>query len=111
METRFFVQHVFRISGVGPVPVGNVVEGSLRPGMKLVIEGKTMSIGSLEMRHKEVQEARQGDNVGIKLIDGDYDLLKKVKRQEVVFSDDGSALTQVTLKPKEKKGFLKSVFG
>ena len=36
----FFIQDVYRITGIGAVPVGKVESGILRVGMKANIDGK-----------------------------------------------------------------------
>jgi len=83
--TTFFIMDVYRITGVGVVPVGQVKGGILKVGMKLALEGKSMEIKSMQMHHKDIKEAKEGDQVGFALINGDYDLLKKYARKYVDF--------------------------
>ena len=99
MNATVFIQDVFRITGVGIIPVGNVKDGTLKIGMKLNIDGKVMAVKSIEMHHQQIQEAHVGDNIGFSLENGDYELLKKVARTDVTFSGEGTAETQVIEKP------------
>ena len=86
MEAKVQIVDVYRITGIGIVPVGKVVEGTLKVGMKIGIDGKIMEIKSIEMHHKQLTEAHEGDNIGFALRNGDYDLLKKIRGKEAVFS-------------------------
>ncbi len=63
----FFVQDVFKIAGIGAVPVGKVERGTLRVGMRANLKGKTFEIKTIEMHHLQITEAKTGDNVGISL--------------------------------------------
>ena len=63
---RLPLQDVYKITGVGTVPVGRVETGIIRPGMlvafapaSIVTECKTV-----EMHHTQMEEAIPGDNVG-----------------------------------------------
>ncbi|KAL7675763.1 hypothetical protein ACOME3_002027 [Neoechinorhynchus agilis] len=63
---RLPLQDVYKIGGVGTVPVGRVETGILKPGM-LVTFGPvnlTTEVKSVEMHHEQLQEALPGDNVG-----------------------------------------------
>jgi translation elongation factor EF-Tu-like GTPase len=64
---RFFIQDVYNITGIGPIPVGKVEDGVLRVGMKTTIQGKTFEVKTLEMHHEQVQEAKVGDSVGMSI--------------------------------------------
>ncbi len=81
----FFIVDVYRITGVGVVPVGQVKGGILKVGMKLALEGKIMEIKNMQMHHKDITEAKEGDQIGFSLVNGDYDLLKKYARKCVDF--------------------------
>lgn len=63
---RLPLQDVYKIGGVGTVPVGRVETGILKPGMEVVFEpaGKSQKVNSVEMHHTSVPEANPGDNVG-----------------------------------------------
>ncbi|CAA3009600.1 elongation factor 1-alpha-like [Olea europaea subsp. europaea] len=57
---------VYKIGGIGTVPVGRVETGVLKPGMVVTFgpSGLTTEVKSVEMHHEALQEALPGDNVG-----------------------------------------------
>ena len=63
---RIPIQDVYKISGIGTVPVGRVETGVLRPGMVVTFapNGVTTEVKSVEMHHQEMPEAAPGDYVG-----------------------------------------------
>jgi elongation factor 1-alpha len=63
---RLPLQDVYKISGIGTVPVGRVETGVLKPGMVVTFapNGVTTEVKSVEMHHEELTEAAPGDNVG-----------------------------------------------
>lgn len=63
---RLPLQDVYKIGGIGTVPVGRVETGVLKPGMVVVFAptGLTTEVKSVEMHHEALQEAVPGDNVG-----------------------------------------------
>ncbi len=63
---RLPVQDVYSITGVGTVPVGRVETGILKPGKTVIFEPshKTGEVKSIEMHHKQLEQAEPGDNVG-----------------------------------------------
>ena len=67
---RLPLQDVYKIGGVGTVPVGRVETGILRPGMtvKFSPSDKTTEVKSIEMHHSELEKACPGDNVGFNII-------------------------------------------
>jgi elongation factor 1-alpha len=113
MKAVFFIQDVYNITGLGPVPVGQVKEGIIKLGMQLNVNGKVMEIKSIEMHHEQLKEANQGYNVGIALRNGDYNLLKQFIRKDVVFTDEPSPKvlqTEQDIKPEGAFGFLNKIF-
>ncbi|CAD6222302.1 unnamed protein product [Miscanthus lutarioriparius] len=62
------LQDVYKIGGIGTVPVGRVETGLLKPGMVVTFgpTGLTTEVKSVEMHmhHETMQEALPGDNVG-----------------------------------------------
>lgn len=60
------LQDVYKIGGIGTVPVGRVETGVLKPGMVVTFApaGLTTEVKSVEMHHEALQEAVPGDNVG-----------------------------------------------
>jgi elongation factor 1-alpha len=63
---RIPLQDVYKIGGIGTVPVGRVETGILRPGAIVTFApvGLTTEVKSVEMHHEQLQEAQPGDNVG-----------------------------------------------
>ncbi|MCG2791390.1 MAG: hypothetical protein L6305_06550 [Actinomycetia bacterium] len=114
MQAKFFIQDVYNITGMGPIPVGQVKEGVLRLGMKLNLNNRIMTVTIIEMHHTKISEAKTGDNVGITLGNADLGLLKSASRSEVIFSDEGTPtkiqLKQSTVQPEGVFGFLKKIF-
>ncbi|XP_063311611.1 elongation factor 1-alpha, oocyte form [Pelobates fuscus] len=63
---RLPLQDVYKIGGIGTVPVGRVETGVLKPGMVVTFApaGITTEVKSVEMHHEALTEAMPGDNVG-----------------------------------------------
>ncbi|KAH0866589.1 hypothetical protein HID58_083800 [Brassica napus] len=63
---RLPLQDVYKIGGIGTVPVGRVETGMLKPGMVVTFapSGLTTEVKSVEMHHESLVEALPGDNVG-----------------------------------------------
>jgi len=63
---RLPLQDVYKIGGIGTVPVGRVETGVLKPGMNVTFApvGLTTEVKSVEMHHESLPEALPGDNVG-----------------------------------------------
>ena len=63
---RLPLQDVYKISGIGTVPVGRVETGVIKPNMSITFGpvGTTTDCKSVEMHHESVAEAIPGDNVG-----------------------------------------------
>lgn len=63
---RLPLQDVYKIGGIGTVPVGRVETGVLKPGMVVTFApvGLTTEVKSVEMHHETLPEANPGDNVG-----------------------------------------------
>ena len=63
---RLPLQDVYKIGGIGTVPVGRVETGVLKPGMTVTFApaGVSSEVKSVEMHHEQLQEAVPGDNVG-----------------------------------------------
>jgi elongation factor 1-alpha len=60
------LQDVYKIGGIGTVPVGRVETGVLKPAMVVTFapQGLTTEVKSVEMHHESLTEALPGDNVG-----------------------------------------------
>ncbi|VAI37437.1 unnamed protein product [Triticum turgidum subsp. durum] len=63
---RLPLQDVYKIGGIGTVPVGRVETGVIKPGMVVTFgpTGLTTEVKSVEMHHESLLEALPGDNVG-----------------------------------------------
>jgi len=63
---RLPLQDVYKIGGIGTVPVGRVETGILKPGMVVRFSPteKETEVKSVEMHHEALLEAVPGDNVG-----------------------------------------------
>jgi len=63
---RLPLQDVYKIGGIGTVPVGRVETGILKPNTVVTFapNNLTTEVKSVEMHHEQLQEALPGDNVG-----------------------------------------------
>uniref|UniRef100_A0A8C2FUI1 Elongation factor 1-alpha n=1 Tax=Cyprinus carpio TaxID=7962 RepID=A0A8C2FUI1_CYPCA len=63
---RLPLQDVYKIGGIGTVPVGRVETGTLKAGMVVTFApaNLTTEVKSVEMHHESLAEALPGDNVG-----------------------------------------------
>merc|ERR1712113_148693 len=63
---RLPLQDVYKIGGIGTVPVGRVETGVIKAGMVVTFGPVNTSteVKSVEMHHEKVDEATPGDNVG-----------------------------------------------
>ncbi|XP_069106492.1 elongation factor 1-alpha [Argopecten irradians] len=63
---RLPLQDVYKIGGIGTVPVGRVETGVIKPGMVVTFAPSQLSteVKSVEMHHEALPEALPGDNVG-----------------------------------------------
>ena len=66
---RLPLQDVYKIGGIGTVPVGRVETGILKAGMVVLFapSGIVTEVKSVEMHHEILEEARPGDNVGFNI--------------------------------------------
>merc|ERR1719446_910153 len=63
---RLPLQDVYKIGGIGTVPVGRVETGVIKAGMVVTFGpvGTSTEVKSVEMHHEKVESASPGDNVG-----------------------------------------------
>merc|ERR1719210_2117153 len=63
---RLPLQDVYKIGGIGTVPVGRVETGIIKPGMVVTFApaNGTTEVKSVEMHHTALESAEPGDNVG-----------------------------------------------
>lgn len=66
---RLPLQDVYKIGGIGTVPVGRVETGILKPAMLVQFSPNALvtEVKSVEMHHEALQEALPGDNVGFNI--------------------------------------------
>merc|ERR1719361_1893609 len=66
---RLPLQDVYKIGGIGTVPVGRVETGVIKPGMVVTFAPVNVSteVKSVEMHHESLPEAVPGDNVGFNI--------------------------------------------
>jgi len=66
---RLPLQDVYKIGGIGTVPVGRVETGILKPGQVVTFapSNVTTEVKSVEMHHESLPQAAPGDNVGFNI--------------------------------------------
>jgi elongation factor 1-alpha len=66
---RLPLQDVYKIGGIGTVPVGRVETGIIKPGQLVTFapNALTTEVKSVEMHHEALTEATPGDNVGFNI--------------------------------------------
>jgi len=79
---RLPLQDVYKIGGIGTVPVGRIETGVLKPAMVVTFApgGITTEVKSVEMHHTAMLEAMPGDNVGFNIKNVS---VKEIKRGNV----------------------------
>lgn len=79
---RVPIQDVYKIGGIGTVPVGRVETGIIRPKMNVTFSpsGLTSEVKSIEMHKENVPQAIPGDNIGFNV----RLAVKDIKRGDVV---------------------------
>uniref|UniRef100_G3SZ37 Tr-type G domain-containing protein n=1 Tax=Loxodonta africana TaxID=9785 RepID=G3SZ37_LOXAF len=63
------LQDVYKIGGIGTVPVGRVETGVLKPGMVVTFAPVNVTTEVVKMHHEALSEARPGDNAGFNVKD------------------------------------------
>ncbi len=70
---RMPIQDAYEITGIGTVPVGKIITGTMKVGQKVIIlpgrsgTGIPGEIRTIEMHHEQMTDAQAGDNVGINI--------------------------------------------
>ncbi len=66
---RMPIQDVYKISGIGTVPVGKIETGVLQKDKTVIFNPsqKSAKVKSIEMHHTQVDRAEPGDNVGFNI--------------------------------------------
>jgi len=95
---RLPLQDVYKIGGIGTVPVGRVETGIIKPGTVVTFSPAqiTTEVKSVEMHHESLTQAEPGDNVGFNVKNVS---VKDIKRGMVAGDSKNDA-------PKETKNFL-----
>ena len=83
-QNCFKVQDVFVLIGVGCVPVGEVISGTISVGMKTKINNKEATVEFIEQKHKRLYQATEGMNIGLKL-SGSGISKEDIKRGDVLY--------------------------
>jgi len=98
---RLPLQDVYKIGGIGTVPVGRVETGIIKPGMVVTFAPANISteVKSVEMHHESMPEALPGDNVGFNVKNVS---VKDIKRGNVAGDSKNDA-------PKEADSFKAQV--
>jgi elongation factor 1-alpha len=98
---RLPLQDVYKIGGIGTVPVGRVETGILKPGMNVCFapSGIKSEVKSVERHHENIPEAIPGDNVGFNVRNV---AVKDLKRGYVCGSVNNDP-------PKEVESFLAQI--
>ena len=101
LPLRLPLQDVYKIGGIGTVPVGRVETGLLKPAMVVTFAPANVSteVKSVEMHHEALAEAVPGDNVGFNVKNVS---VKDIKRGMVAGDSKNDP-------PKETKNFLAQV--
>jgi len=98
---RLPLQDVYKIGGIGTVPVGRVETGIIKPGMVVTFAPNviTTEVKSVEMHHEALPEAVPGDNVGFNIKNVS---VKEIRRGNVAGDSKNDP-------PKETKSFYAQV--
>lgn len=87
---RLPVQHIFKVAGVGYIPVGKVETGNVKPGdiITFMPVNVKAEVRSIEMHRKPIQIAGPGDSIGMRLrIIGNWSVKRDLRRGYVAGSE------------------------
>jgi elongation factor 1-alpha len=95
LPLRIPVQDVYKIGGIGTVPVGRVETGRIRPGItvRFAPSGITAEVKSCEVHHESHTEVGPGNNVGFNVKDV---AVKDVRRGDVASDANDNPACGVT---------------
>ncbi len=84
---RMPIDKVYSIKGIGTVPIGRIETGVMKLGDIVIFEPSNVKgeVKSIEMHHKQMDEAQPGDNVGFNVKGPDS---KQIKRGDVLGHPD-----------------------
>lgn len=91
---RIPIQDVYKIGGIGTVPVGRVETGTIKPGMTLQFapSGIQAEVVSCEVHHENQSEVGPGINVGFNVKNVS---VNDIKRGDVASAADDNPATEV----------------
>mmetsp|Transcript_29420 Transcript_29420/g.50098 ORF Transcript_29420/g.50098 Transcript_29420/m.50098 type:complete len:440 (-) Transcript_29420:154-1473(-) len=92
---RIPIQDVYKIGGIGTVPVGRVETGTIKPGITVQFapSGIQAEVKSCEVHHESLLEVGPGTNVGFNVKNV---AVKDIRRGDVASNADDSPATGVT---------------
>lgn len=92
---RIPIQDVYKIGGIGTVPVGRVETGVIKPGImaRFAPSGITAEVKSCEVHHETLDEVGPGTNVGFAVKNV---ALKDIRRGDVASDADNNPAKAVT---------------
>lgn len=61
------ISEIYQLKGVGLVPVGTVISGTLCPKYVCYVNGKVGTVLSIEAHHEVLPQAVVGDKIGFRL--------------------------------------------
>ena len=96
---RMPVSNVLKIPGIGDVLTGKIEQGTLKTGQEVVFSpsGLTGKVFSIEMHHRNVEQATPGYNIGVNIKGFGKTKLEKPKVGEVMlYKSDTSIQEKVT---------------
>ena len=102
---RVPLQDVYKIGGIGIVPVGRVETGKMKPGFSITFAPSNIEaqVKAVEMHHETLDEAAPGDNIGFNVVFKDKNVtMDSLKRGHVCGTKGKDP-------PKEAKSFLAQV--
>jgi hypothetical protein len=92
---RLPLQDVYKIGGIGTVPVGRVETGIIKAGMLVTFapSNVTTEVKSVEMHHEQLVEGSPGDNVGFNV---KWVLMSITRCRTTTFSSLGTCLSRIS---------------
>jgi translation elongation factor EF-1alpha len=66
-EGAIRIDSIYNITGIGLIPVGEVIAGSVKPGYVCLVGGKLAEIKTIEKDHQSLDTAVIGDHIGFNL--------------------------------------------
>ena len=83
--TKVLLRQATNFPPFGFIVLVEVVEGVLKIGMKLNLEGRIMELKRMEALHKTLNEAKVGEKIWLNLKNGDLKIIQKHISHQVEF--------------------------